>query len=296
MNKILSQDATNESLSTQNPIELSPLAEKTDESAITVDVNHDTKQITVEVLATSDDTLSSPLLTLVPELKENASRSEHNVTTGLVDFVLECENSVVETDKSQALNQLAEKSLGPTASVDVIDKSYETPINASISVQLTPIADKRNAFGKTRTPIGMIRLRQTMNSMNVIPTETFDDNSAYEIFMVNKYRNSPMKKVRFSPVDRIIISTNENHADDTEEAPIDKVYPLSASNAIASKMTAINQRFPTAPNMILDRIHLVQEYNRRITMQNIARVAADSVRMQTQQTRKLTKGKNQISC
>lgn len=314
MNKLLAQDALKESLPTKNPMKLSPLAEKSNESgmatvssgnqaettsnSISVDVNHATKQILVEVLATPNDTL--PLPSLLPELSgnPNTSQSEYNVGIGLEStdqIVLYCQNSAVEPDKMQALNQsMAEKSLDPSTSTDEVDRmmnqSYETPINASMAVQLTPIEDYRYSFERNCTPIGTMRLRQTMNTTYDIPVDTIDDNSVYEILMVSNDRFSPLKKVRFSPVDRIIMGTTE-HEDIAGEAPVvSQVYPLPASDAIASTTTANNQRFPIAPNAILDRINTLQEYDRSITMQNIARVAAESMRMQTQQRRRFLMG------
>lgn len=320
LNKLLLQDASKESLPPKNHVELSPLAEKSDESematasssnqaetfnneksamekhtsssidgCIAVDVNHTAKQIIVGVLATPLDTLPSPSSILVPDFREITSQNENNVKARLVDYSLsESENSADETEE---LNQL--ESLDPTASIDEIDKttdkSYETPINASMTVQLTPIANKQNSSGAKRTSIGMIRLRHDISN------DTIDDHSIYEILMVEKDRISSLKKVRFSPVDRIIIADaneNEDDDDDTDEASNGKIYPFPASNAIASKMTASDHRFPIAPQMVLDRIHSLQEYNRNIAMQNMARVTAESMRMKPQQNRKLTKGLN----
>lgn len=320
LNKLLLQDASKESLPPKNHVELSPLAEKSDESematasssnqaetfnneksamekhtsssidgCIAVDVNHTAKQIIVGVLATPLDTLPSPSSILVPDFREITSQNENNVKARLVDYSLsESENSADETEE---LNQL--ESLDPTASIDEIDKttdkSYETPINASMTVQLTPIANKQNSSGAKRTSIGMIRLRHDISN------DTIDDHSIYEILMVEKDRISSLKKVRFSPVDRIIIADaneDEDDDDDTDEASNGKIYPFPASNAIASKMTASDHRFPIAPQMVLDRIHSLQEYNRNIAMQNMARVTAESMRMKPQQNRKLTKGLN----
>lgn len=276
---------------------MSPLTEKTNESGvaiaspseqadtasnfIAVDVNHATKQIIVEVAGTPvtpADTLPSatqfPSSPLLLESNENPIKTQN-------------ENSV-------------ENSFGLSMSTDEVDKTldrtYETPINASMTVQLTPITDNRDSFGGT--PIGMIRLRQTMNEF---PVDTIDESSAYEILMVSTDRISPMKKVRFNTIDSIMGTNqkeNENHfhhADETEVASVEryvgKAYPMPVNNAIACKMSANNQYFPIAPQMIINRISSLQEYNRSITMQIIARQAAESMRMHPVPSRKFTRGK-----
>lgn len=318
LNELLAQDATKELLPPKNHVELSPLNEQTNESGIAVastskeaeaivndesmagkqtsntiavDVNHTEKQIIIEVVATPVDTLppvpplsplnSLPSVPLMPNCQENPNQCENNVNAGLQ--LVNC------TANGQQLIQFTEKSLvSQTVSKDEVDettnKSFEMAINDWMTVELTPIAAKRSPIEPERTPIGKIRLRET------IPVDAIDDDTAYEIVMVNKDRVlAPVEKLRFGPVERISMSTNIASDGGIENAPIvPTTYPLPASNSIASKMIASNHRFPMAPNMILQRINALQDYNRCITMQNVARLAA-------QQSNRLPKGRNFIT-
>lgn len=235
-----------------------PLQSKRMSSSIAVDVNHDDKQVIVEVLATPIDevdtagalTLSSSSSIFPPECTENANKSANNGETGLefVDYsVLECEKFDAGTENWPTLNELSDAAMDQTASQLNTDKSYEVSINDLMAVQLTPTMQKRTSFGK-RTPIGMIRLK-TNDFASVASTE------AYEIVMVQKDHISPMKKVRTSSV----VSTIDETID--EKGPIGAPYPLhNMNNEIASKATASDHRFPTAPKIILQRINELKAY------------------------------------
>lgn len=280
MNKLLSENAIEESSPVKNHIELSPLLEQNDENgvatpasseqiesaandesikihstskAIAIDVNHDDKQIIVEVLATPIDTVDT-VVTLSPSSSSISTPKinkpgQCDVSTGLefVDYsMLGSENFVSSTEKSPV-------TLNQTYDINkTIDKSYETLLNDTMAIQLTSTVEASSSFqAAKRTSIGLIRLNckadtvaESSNDVNGNASET------YEILMVHKARDS---------VERTL--------DNIEEAPAYKAYPLYINNAIARKSTANDRCFPIAPSMILQRINLLQEYNRNLLMQ-----------------------------
>lgn len=330
LKKLFTQDAPQQSLSVQNHLELSPLVEKTDSNEmavassstrvespmnvvplfegqtpkVVVHVNHADKQINVEVLPTPGRSLPSSLLSspsLDSHSSENASQIV-NITKSELDHVnysvQECQNLIVKTEQLQALNQSIEELFNQKATnleIDkIIDESYETQLNDSMMVQLTPIAKKRITAELERTPIGIIRLRRKITPMNVdMPNTTIDDNNtAYEIVMVNKNRPAPLQEIQFNSVQAITNASTGIIADVKATNVLGKSYPLPKSDAIASKMTANEQRFPIAPSMIFERLNKLQEYsNRMISMQNAANVAPDHKLGRPQNSRKRTNGK-----
>lgn len=260
------------------------MAEKQTSNVIAMDVNHAEKQIIVEVVATIDETLSP-----VPPVSPSTPLASVSLMTDSGGNPNQSANAGLQPVNLQQLIQLtAESPVNQPLSKDEVDettnKSYETVMNDRMTVQLTPIAAKSNRIETERTPIGNIRLRKT------IPDDTIDDNSAYEIVMVNKDPISQVKKVRFGPLERMSTSTNGANDVGVENAPhVPTAYPLPASNSIASRMTPKNSYFPMAPNMILQRINVLQDYNRCITMQNVARLAA------VQQSNRQAKGKDFVT-
>lgn len=294
LNELLVQDAT---MPLKNHVELSPLNEQSNESgialastskqsetmfndesmaekrtpaSIAIDVNHDDKQIIIEVTTKADDSLPAvspvpppnplPSVPLTPNSEGNPNQTENNFNAGLQ--LVNPQQLLQSPEVSQTLSK---------DEVDVtINKSYETAINDWMTVQLTPIVAKLHPIETERTPIGKIRLRKT------IPDDAMDDNSAYEIVMVNKDRALPqVKKVQFRPLEKICMNTNGDNDCRTVNAPVvPTAYPLGANSPIACKMTASKHWFPMAPNMIQQRLNVLQDYNRCLTMQNVARLSA----------------------
>lgn len=248
-------------------------------NSIVVDVDHDDKQIIVEVPATSIDTIdmvaTSPHLSipsssfLIPPCDENSlSLSQsHGAEPEFIDLTeLKCGNIDAATEKSPILNQTSDDVIDQSASKlninDTPQKSYEIRLNDTMAIQLTPTMGNRSCLGTTakRTSIGVIRLSGKTNDAPV------NGNEMYEILLTEKVHILPTKTALSHSVDRIM--------NNFEETPVGKAYPLYVNNAVARKSTATGQQFPIAPSTILQRIRALQEYNRNRSMQRTAKAKA----------------------